>query len=112
MIGRAALGRPWLPGQIGRYLHTRRTEAAPALDIQKTLLATLYEDILSHHGLAVGLRHARKHLRAAIDFAIATVGGEWDAIRALRTQILTAEDPRHVMRGIDDAYGAIAARPA
>jgi tRNA-dihydrouridine synthase len=112
MIGRAALGRPWLPGQIGRYLQTRVIEGAPSLEIQKSLLVTLYDEILSHHGIAVGLRHARKHLRAAIDFAIATVGAEWDAVRALRTQVLTAEQPARVRRGIEDAYDAVAARVA
>ena len=31
MIGRGAQGRPWLPGQIARYLATGRREATPAL---------------------------------------------------------------------------------
>jgi tRNA-dihydrouridine synthase B len=112
MIGRAALGQPWLPGQIGRYLQTGNTEDAPALDVQKNLLVTLYEEILSHHGIAVGLRHARKHLRAAIDSAIAMVGAEWDAVRALRTHMLTAEQPALVRRGIEEAYDAVAWRRA
>src|SRR6266516_1954458 len=34
MIGRAAQGRPWLPGQVGRYLAVRRAESAPPLAIQ------------------------------------------------------------------------------
>jgi tRNA-dihydrouridine synthase B len=112
MVGRASLGRPWLPGQIGRYLQTGNIEGAPSLEIQKSLLVTLYDEILSHHGIAVGLRHARKHLRAAIDFAIATVGAEWDAMRALRTKVLTAEQPAHVRRAIEEAYDAVAVRVA
>ena len=110
MIGRAALGRPWLPGQIGRYLQTGESEGAPSLDVQKSLLEMLYEEILSHYGIAIGLRHARKHLRAAIDFAVASVGAEWGAVRALRTQILTAQYPALVRRGIDEAYDAVAWR--
>src|SRR6266508_5795520 len=31
MVGRAAQGRPWLPGQIARYLACGRREGAPAL---------------------------------------------------------------------------------
>ena len=31
MIGRAAQGRPWLPGQIARYLATGAREQAPPL---------------------------------------------------------------------------------
>ena len=34
MIGRAAQGRPWLPGQIARYLMSGRREAAPPLGTQ------------------------------------------------------------------------------
>ena len=34
MVGRAAQGRPWLPGQIARYLATGRRERAPPLAVQ------------------------------------------------------------------------------
>ena len=37
MVGRAAQGRPWLPGQIARYLASGRREAAPALATQFAL---------------------------------------------------------------------------
>src|SRR5438128_1451458 len=38
MVGRAAQGRPWLPGQIASYLTTGRKEAAPPLVQQFTLV--------------------------------------------------------------------------
>src|SRR5262245_48647285 len=67
MVGRGAQGRPWLPGQIARYLASGRHEEPPELATQYALIARLYEDMLSHHGLGIGLRHARKHLGWALD---------------------------------------------
>jgi len=112
MIGRAALGRPWLPGQIGRFLETGTIEDTPPLAIQESLLAALYEDILSQHGVTIGLRHARKHLRAALDVAAASAGVTPDAIASLRTQAITAETPAAVRRHIREAYDAVAWRRA
>ena len=69
MIGRAARGRPWLPGQIARSLAGGRPESAPALSAQLSIVGELYEEMLEHHGLAIGRRHARKHLGWALDAA-------------------------------------------
>src|SRR5262245_9304904 len=69
MVGRAAQGRPWLPGQIARYLSSRRREPPPPLARQFAIIDALYDAILAHHGLRIGLRHARKHLGWALDAA-------------------------------------------
>ena len=50
MIGRGAQGRPWLPGQMARYLETGVREEAPPLAIQFKMIAALYEEMLEHHG--------------------------------------------------------------
>ena len=50
MIGRGAQGRPWLPGQIARYLATGRREATPALAAQFAIVGELYDEMLTHHG--------------------------------------------------------------
>ena len=73
MVGRAAQGKPWLPGQIARYLATGHRERAPPLPVQLALTLALYDEMLSHHGF-IGLRHARKHLGWALDAAAETVG--------------------------------------
>ena len=73
MIGRAAQGRPWLPGQIAHYLATGRRESAPPLAVQLAQTLALYDEMLAHHGF-IGLRHARKHLGWALDAAAETVG--------------------------------------
>src|SRR5262245_52269657 len=54
MVGRAAQGRPWLPGQFARYLETGMRGSAPPLASQFSLIAALYEEMLSHHGLRIG----------------------------------------------------------
>ena len=69
MVGRAAQGRPWFPGQIARYLETGRREQRPPLAAQFALIAALYDEMLAHHGLRIGLKHARKHLGWALDAA-------------------------------------------
>src|SRR5438132_11195078 len=60
MIGRAAQGRPWLPGQVAGYLASGRRGEEPTLAIQQALITTLYDEMLVHHGVAIGRRHARK----------------------------------------------------
>ena len=69
MIGRAAQGRPWLPGQIARYLATGARERTPPLGEQFKLIDSLYDEMLGHHGVAIGRRHARKHLGWALEFS-------------------------------------------
>jgi tRNA-dihydrouridine synthase B len=112
MIGRAAQGRPWFPGQLARFLATGRREAAPALDIQHRLVTALYDEMLSHHGREIGLRHARKHLGWALDVAAATASASVDALKRFRARILTAECEREVTRHLADAYDAFAWRAA
>jgi len=83
MIGRRAQGRPWLPGQIARYLTTGVREHAPSLAEQHRLIDSLYDQMLDHHGLAIGRRHARKHLGWALDHAAATAAAPGVAVPAL-----------------------------
>jgi tRNA-dihydrouridine synthase B len=112
MIGRAALGRPWLPGQLARYLETGRAPCEPSLETQKSIVVALYEQMLVHHGIGLGVRHARKHLRAALGAATAAAGLPPDAIAAERTAVITAKTPAEVGRRIEDAYDAIGWRMA
>ena len=108
MIGRAAQGRPWLPGQIGRYLGFGRRESAPPLAIQFAIIDRLYDEMLSHHGRAIGRRHARKHLGWALDAAAETAGASDAALKAHRARVLTADDPTAVRRHLADAYADFA----
>jgi tRNA-dihydrouridine synthase B len=108
MIGRAARGRPWLPGQIGRYLASGAREPAPPLGAQFAIIDRLYDEMLSHHGLATGRRHARKHLGWALDAAAETAGAHDALLKAHRIRILTANDAAAVRRHLADAYADFA----
>lgn len=109
MIGRGAQGRPWLPGQIARYLRCGRREAAPPLAVQFDIVAQLYDEILEHHGSAIGVRYARKHLGWALDAAAASAGAPDWLCKRERQRVLTQDDPRAVVRSLAAAFAAFAA---
>jgi nifR3 family TIM-barrel protein len=104
MVGRAAQGRPWFPGQMARYLETGRREQAPPLGQQLALIIELYKEMLAHHGLRIGLRHARKHLGWALDAAAATAGVPAELLKKCRARVLTVEEPDEAVRRLADAY--------
>ena len=112
MIGRAAQGRPWFPGQVARYLATGERGRTPALGEQFHLIDALYDEMLLHHGLAIGRRHARKHLAWALDAAAASAGVSLDLLKNHRARVLTAEEPRETRRLLADAYDDFAWRAA
>jgi tRNA-dihydrouridine synthase B len=107
MIGRAANGRPWLPGQIARHLAGGTPETAPPLTEQRDLVTALYDDMLRHHGERIGVNHARKHLGWALDAAAATAGASRDVLKTLRRRVLTAPDPRETLRLLAEAFDAL-----
>src|SRR5204863_9790643 len=108
MIGRAAQGRPWRPGQIAGYLVCGMHGRAPSLDAQLALIDSLYQEMLIHHGSAVGVRHARKHLGWALDAAAQSASAGADLLRSWRHRVLTAEEPRLVRRVLAQAFAALA----
>jgi len=112
MIGRAAQGRPWLPGQIGRALVGGRRESPPPLEAQRALITALYEEMLAHYGTRIGLRHARKHLGWALDAAAETAQVDDATLKEWRTRVLTAEAPAIVTRGLAEAFDAFSWRAA
>ncbi len=109
MIGRAAQGRPWLPGQIAHYFATGQREAPPPLAEQLALISGLYEEMLAHHGLRIGLRHARKHLGWALDAAAASAGVALDTLKRWRANVLTSEDPAAARSRLTEAFHAFGA---
>ena len=106
MVGRGAQGRPWLPGHLAHYLATGERETAPALEHQLALISALYGDMLAHHGIAIGLRHARKHLGWALDTAAATANAPLHLLKEHRSCVLTVTDPAIVQRRLAEAFDA------
>ncbi|MGZ5880671.1 MAG: tRNA dihydrouridine synthase, partial [Xanthobacteraceae bacterium] len=106
MVGRAAQGRPWVPGQLGRRLAGGRQESAPPLATQFAIVRQLYDAMLSHHGRAIGRRHARKHLGWALNAAAETTDASEGMLKAHRERVLTADEPALVHRHLAEAYDA------
>ena len=104
MVGRGAQGAPWLPGQIGRRLESGVSEATPPLAEQLGHVRALYEEVCSHYGLRVGLRHARKHLGWALDTAAHYGRVPAAKLKDWRQRILTSEEPASVHRALGEAF--------
>jgi nifR3 family TIM-barrel protein len=94
MVGRAALGRPWLVGQIAEELDGG-TAIEPAAQDKADVAVEHYQGLLALYGRNVGIRHARKHLAAYADDArrcgFALTADE-------RTRLVTSEEPAEVAR--------------
>ena len=112
MVGRGAQGRPWFPGQVARYLEDGVRPAAPPLEDQLAMTQSLYYEMIAHHGLRIGRRHARKHLAWALDVAAETAGASAPLLKEHRARVLTAEAPQTARRLLADAYDAFAWRAA
>ncbi|MDR2107624.1 MAG: tRNA dihydrouridine synthase DusB [Holosporaceae bacterium] len=61
MVGRAALGRPWLPGQILRFLNDGEIIPPPSLERQWQIIGEHFESVLNFYGEAGGVKIFRKH---------------------------------------------------
>lgn len=64
MVGRAAVGQPWLVGEIAHFLETGRHRSRPSLAAQLGVAQEHYLLLLRCFGRDRGNRHARKHLAA------------------------------------------------
>jgi tRNA-dihydrouridine synthase len=104
MIGRGAQGQPWLPGQIARQLEGGIAEAAPSLADQLKHVRALYDEVCSHYGLRIGLRHARKHLGWALDIAAKYSRAPAATLKGWRHKILTSDEPSSVHRSLQNAF--------
>ncbi|MBN8969515.1 MAG: tRNA dihydrouridine synthase DusB [Rhizobiales bacterium] len=108
MIGRGAQGKPWLPGQIARRMNSGAIEAEPSIADQFDHLCQLYEDVLAHYGLRIGLRHARKHLGWTLDVAAEAATASTETLKRWRQTILVSEEPGQVRRALREAFDEFA----
>ncbi len=94
MVGRAAVGRPWLVGQIAAGLQGRCVPE-PDAATKAAVAVEHYEGLLSLLGREVGVRHARKHLAAYAERA-----GEhgFQLSERERNELVTSDEPRVVVR--------------
>ncbi|MDZ4691670.1 tRNA dihydrouridine synthase DusB [Terricaulis sp.] len=98
MIGRAAQGRPWLPGAIEHALEHGGEVAPPSQARLLQSLLALYDDTLAFYDEGLGIRVARKHIAWTIDAVLGP------AAREHRKAICTLTDPQRVRDGIQALF--------
>jgi nifR3 family TIM-barrel protein len=109
MIGRAAVGRPWILGAIAAALDSgANAVVTPSVSEQAAFAAAHYRDIVSHYGEKLGVRVARKHLAAYIDHAPVDV--DFRERREFRSVICRQVDPALTLDLLAAFYDG--ARPA
>lgn len=101
MIGRAALGQPWLVGAIAADLCGQLPEL-PDLQGQCASLCEQIEDSLDLYGTRLGVRMMRKHVAAAIDLLDLPLDPQTQ--RALRADLCRLEDPDVLMSALEGVY--------
>jgi nifR3 family TIM-barrel protein len=102
MIGRAAMGQPWIVGEIAAGL-AGRGWVAPSPAAKAAAAVEHYEGLLSLYGREVGLRHARKHLAA---YAEAAAADGHHVPPETRQALVTSTEPRQVvglLQGVFDS---------
>jgi len=100
MIGRCAVGRPWIVGQIGAAL-VGQTIPEPSPEEKTVFALEHYEGLLLLYGQHVGIRHARKHLAA---YADAAVESGFRVPQDVRVGLVTSDEPRFVMSLLRSLY--------
>ncbi|MEL6478732.1 MAG: tRNA dihydrouridine synthase DusB [Pseudomonadota bacterium] len=92
MIGRGAIGRPWILSQIAAGLEGRALPDTPDRPALADLAIVHYEAVLSFYGRETGARCARKHLDAYL--------GQLPGGRVMRPQVIRATDPSIVISAL------------
>ncbi|MDE2365293.1 MAG: tRNA dihydrouridine synthase DusB [Hyphomicrobiales bacterium] len=100
MIGRAAMGRPWLVGEIAAGLDGRPWRAPSPRERANAALEH-YRTLLDLFGERQGVRHARKHLAAYADHAMDEGMG---LSPAMRTKLVTTTDAQEAADLLEQAF--------
>lgn len=102
MVGRAAVGQPWLVGDIAHVLATGQRSSPLAGAARASAARSHYEWLLSAFGPEKGLRHARKHLAGYATHAVADPA----ARDAWRRRLVTSDSPLAVLADLDRMFAA------
>jgi nifR3 family TIM-barrel protein len=101
MIGRAAIGRPWIARQIESELAGAQFRA-PEGEALAALIEDHFEASLAFYGERVGLRMFRKHLAAYIEAAPWLAGRE--PPRAARSRLCRLERAADVLAAVRELW--------
>jgi len=104
MIGRGAYGRPWLLGQVMSELGGGGHRPDPTMDEQLSTILEQYDAMQSLYGVQTGVNLARKH----IGWYTKGLPGSAE----FRNKVNSQDDPRLVVRMIEEFYSPWLARSA
>ncbi|HEV7479791.1 MAG TPA: tRNA-dihydrouridine synthase, partial [Roseiarcus sp.] len=104
MIGRAAVGAPWLVGALSRALDDGGPVQEPSGKERREAALDHLDWLVTKLGARTGLRHARKHLAAYAEQA--------GTDETLRRELVTSEDVAHARRLLARAFDLDEARQA
>lgn len=104
MIGRATMGRPWLPGQIGHFLATGERLPEPGPEQLHAIVTAHFEALVAHYGPLGGVRNARKHL--------AWYSRGLPGSAEFRARVNALDEADQVRRALDAFYGPLAGKAA
>lgn len=99
MIGRAAMGRPWLIGQVAAEL-AGKAYSPPLLEEQIDSLIEQIDDSISLYGDHLGIRTVRKHVSAFADRVLAKE--HESRRRSVRGALCTITDAGSLKRALRD----------
>ena len=106
MIGRAAIGRPWLPAKLAAELGGN-AYPAPTLAIRLQSLVDQVRDATEFYGDHIGVRVCRKHISAAIADAPLEIGqGDRRALQSRLCQINGAQDLETALKTVFQPHPA------
>lgn len=101
MIGRGAYGAPWLPGRIAEALAEGWDSiAVPGLQEQAKIALSHVEAMLTHYGVELGLKNARKH----VGWYLETSGAPLEIAKAWRRRLCTEDDAGSLLAGLREFY--------
>jgi nifR3 family TIM-barrel protein len=119
MVGRAAVGRPWLPVALDQALAKGGEIVPPSLEARTASAIRHYENTVRLYreghgqneemGLALGVRMARKHLAA---YADSLTELPLEQRRQAKNQLCTLTDPSAVVDALRGAFAEQAAEVA
>lgn len=102
MIGRAAIGKPWLPAQIRAEL-AGQDFAVPDLQARFESLREQLLDAVSFYGERPGVRVCRKHISAAIADMPRVIGDT--ERRQLQSDLCQIEEVHDLVEALGTAFG-------
>jgi len=100
MVGRGAYGAPWLPGRLSQQWMTGIDPGRPALAEVRSIALEHIQAMLSHYGVFLGLRKARKHIGWYLEHGLLPI----DETKAWRRRLCTSEQPKEVLSGLSEFF--------